>query len=89
MRNWHKYLVGDPEIRRPLGRPRYRCEVNINVGAKEIRCEDVDWNQLSLDRVQLQSLVNTVITLRFLKRGEPFDQLSDFRLIKNNSTPWS
>ena len=42
-RNAFWVLVGKPEGKRPLRRPRYWWEDNINIGNKEIGCEGVDW----------------------------------------------
>jgi hypothetical protein len=43
-------LVGKPEEKRPLGRPRHRWEDSIRMDLKEIVWEDVDWMHLSRDR---------------------------------------
>jgi hypothetical protein len=42
MRNAYKILVGKPKEKRPLGRPRYRCEDNIRMDLREIEVEGVD-----------------------------------------------
>jgi hypothetical protein len=57
-------LVGRPEGKRPLGRPRRRWEDNIKLDLSEIRIDVVNWIQLALDRVQWRPFVNTVINLR-------------------------
>jgi hypothetical protein len=49
MRNLHKILVGEPEGKRTLGRPRHRWENNIRMDLKEIWREIVDWIQLAQD----------------------------------------
>jgi hypothetical protein len=46
MRNAYKILVGKPEGKRPLGRPRRRWEDNININLSEIGLEAVDWIHL-------------------------------------------
>ena len=46
----HKVLVGKPERKRPLGRPRRRWEDNIKMDLKEIGWEDVDWIDVAQDR---------------------------------------
>jgi hypothetical protein len=61
-------LVGVPEGKKPLGRPRYRWEDNIRMGLREIRWECVNWIHLTQDRDQWRAFVNTVITLRVPKR---------------------
>jgi hypothetical protein len=64
MRNAYNILVGKPEGKRPLGRPRCRWEDNI-MDLKERRWEDVDWMILCQDRDKWRALVNTVMNLRF------------------------
>jgi hypothetical protein len=49
-RNVYKDLVGKPEGKRPLGRPRHRWEDGIRMNLKEIGWENVDWIQLAQDR---------------------------------------
>jgi hypothetical protein len=49
-RKAYKVLVGKPEGRRPLGRPRYRQEDGIRMYLKEIGCGSVEWIQLAQDR---------------------------------------
>jgi hypothetical protein len=41
--NEHKIWIGEPEEKRPLGRPRRRWENDIKLDLKEIVCEKVDW----------------------------------------------
>jgi hypothetical protein len=60
-----RVLVGMPEGRRPLGRPRHRWEDNIKMDLREIGIDGVNWIQLAQDRVQCRACVNTVINLRF------------------------
>jgi hypothetical protein len=57
-------LVGRPEGRRPLGRPRRRWEDNIKMDLREIMFEDVDWIHWAQDRDRWWALVNTVTNLR-------------------------
>jgi hypothetical protein len=42
-RGVYRVLVGKPEGKRPLGRPRYRWEDNIKMNLQEVRCGGVDW----------------------------------------------
>jgi hypothetical protein len=58
----YNILVGRPEGRRPLGRPRREDNVKMNLG--EIGFGDVDWINLAQDRDRWQALVNTVMNLR-------------------------
>jgi hypothetical protein len=59
-----RVLVGRPEGKRPLGRPRSRWEDNINMVLGEIEINGANWIQLAQDRVQWLTCVNTVINLR-------------------------
>jgi hypothetical protein len=63
-RNAYRILVGKPEGRRPLGRPRRRGVDNIKIYLREIGWDGVDWVDLALDRNQWRALVNTVMNLR-------------------------
>jgi hypothetical protein len=65
-RNAYRILVGKPEGRRPLGRPRRRWVDNIKMDLREIRWDGRDWIELALDRHQWRALVNTVMKLRVL-----------------------
>jgi hypothetical protein len=57
-------LVGKPEGKRPLGRPRRRWEENIKPDLRETGIDVANWIQLAQDRVQWQAIVNTVMNLR-------------------------
>jgi hypothetical protein len=64
MRNGYNILVGKPEGKRPLGRPRSRLEDNNNkMDLKEIWWEGVDWMHLVQDRDQWRNPINTVTNL--------------------------
>jgi hypothetical protein len=58
-------LVGRPEGKRPLGRPRRRWEDNIKLDLREIRIDETNWNQLAQDRAKWWDFVNTVMNLQF------------------------
>ena len=60
----HKVLVGKPEGKRPLGRPRRRWENNIKMDLQEIGCGVMDWMELAQDRDRWQALVSTVMNFR-------------------------
>jgi hypothetical protein len=60
-------LVGKPEGKRPLGRPRRRWVNNIKVDLKEIRWDGMHRIDLAQDRDQWRALVNTVMDLGFHK----------------------
>jgi hypothetical protein len=51
-RNAFRILVGKPEGRRPLGRPRRRWVDNIKIDLRDIVCEDVNWIPLAQYMVQ-------------------------------------
>jgi hypothetical protein len=55
--------VGKPEGKRPLGRPRRRCEKNVKMDLQEVGCWDMDWIDLALDRDRWWALVNAVMNL--------------------------
>jgi hypothetical protein len=57
-------LVGKPEGKRPLGRPRHRWIDNIKMDLLEIRVSVVDWIDLAQDRYRWRALVNSVMNLR-------------------------
>jgi hypothetical protein len=62
-RNGYSILVGKPEGKRPLGRPRCRWE-HIKMDLREIGWGGMDWIDLAQDRDQWRALVNTVANLR-------------------------
>jgi hypothetical protein len=64
VRGAYNILVGRPEGRRPLGRPRRRWEYNIMIDLWEIGFGDVDWIHWAHDRDRWRALVNTVMNLR-------------------------
>jgi len=59
-----RVLVGKPERRRPLGRPRRRWEDNIRMDLWEVGCGCVDWMELAQDRGRWRALVSAVMNLR-------------------------
>jgi hypothetical protein len=63
-RNLYRLLVGKPEGKRPLGRPRRRWMDNIMVGLLEMGLSVVDWIGLAQDRYRWRALVNAVMNLR-------------------------
>jgi hypothetical protein len=63
-RGVYRALVGKPEGRRPLGRPRRRWEDNIKMNLREVGWGGVDWIDLAQDRDRWRDLVNTVMNLR-------------------------
>jgi hypothetical protein len=63
-RNSYRVLVGNPEGKRPLGRPRHRWEDNIKMVLREMGLGDMDWIHLTQDRDQKRALVNAVMNFR-------------------------
>jgi hypothetical protein len=63
-RNAYRLLVGKPEEKRPLGRPRRRWVDNIRMDLGEVGCGDVGWIGLAQDRNRWRALVNSVLNLR-------------------------
>jgi hypothetical protein len=63
-RNVYRVLVGKPEGKRPLGRPRRRWIDNIKLDLLEIGVNVLDWIGLAQDRYRWIALVNSVMNLR-------------------------
>ena len=62
-RGVHSVLVGKPEGKRPLGRPRRRWKDNIKMDLQEMGWGG-DWMELAQDRDRWRALVNTVMNFR-------------------------
>jgi hypothetical protein len=62
-RNVYRLLVGKPEGKRPLGRPRRRWIGNIKVDILQIGLGGVDWIGLAQDRQSCRALVNAVLNI--------------------------
>jgi hypothetical protein len=65
-RNVYRVLMGKPEGKRPLGRPRHRREDGIRMDLRKIGWESVDWIKLAQDRGRWRVIVNTVMNLLVL-----------------------
>jgi hypothetical protein len=63
-RNMYRLLVGKPEAKRPLGRPRRRWVNNIKIDLVEVGWGDVAWIGLAQDRDKWRALVNALMNLR-------------------------
>jgi hypothetical protein len=63
-RGEYRVLVGKPEGRRPLGRPRRRWEDTIKMDLREVGWGGMDWINLAHDRDRWRALVNAVMNLR-------------------------
>jgi hypothetical protein len=64
MRSEYRILVGKPEGKRPLGRPKCRLKDNIKMDLWETGLEGVDWIHLARDRDQWRAVVDTVMNFR-------------------------
>jgi hypothetical protein len=63
----YKVLVGKPEGKRPLGRPRRRWEDVIRMDLREIGWEGVDWTRLAQDRDPWRAVLSEMMKLRVLE----------------------
>ena len=63
-REVYRVLVGKPEGKRPLGRPRHRWADNIKMDLQEVGCGYVDWIGLTQDRDRWRTVVSAVMNLR-------------------------
>jgi hypothetical protein len=63
-REVYRVLVGEPEGKRPLGRPRRRWVDNIRMDVQEVGCGYMDWIGLAQDRDRCRTLVSAVMNLR-------------------------
>ena len=63
-RNAYKVLVGNPESKRPLGRPGRRWEDNIKIDLREVGCDPGEWIALAEDRDQWRAYVRAVMKVR-------------------------
>jgi hypothetical protein len=72
VRNAYRILVGKPEEKRPLGRPRRRWVYNIKMDLREIGWYGMEWIDRAQDRDQWRGLVNTLLNLRVLYNAGKF-----------------
>jgi len=63
-RGVYRVLVGKPERKRPLGKPRRRWEDNIKMDLQEVGCGGMDCIELALDMDRWRELVNVVMNIR-------------------------
>jgi len=66
----YRVLVGKPEGKRPLGRPRRRWEDNIKMDLQEVGGGCGNWIELAQDRDRWRALVSTVMNFRVPKKRE-------------------
>ena len=63
-RKVYRVLLGKPEGKRPLGRPRRRWEGNIKMDLKAVGCDPGEWIDLAEDKDQWRAYVRAVMILR-------------------------
>ena len=68
----HRVLMGIPEGKIPLGRPRRRWEENIKMDLQEVECGSMDWIEMAHDRKRWRASVNVVMNLRVPYNAENF-----------------
>jgi hypothetical protein len=56
-------LVGKPEVKRPLGKPRHRGEDSIKMDPQDVGCGGMNWIELAEDRERWRALVNVAMNL--------------------------
>jgi hypothetical protein len=60
----YRVLVGNPEGKRPLGRPRRRWDSDIRIDLQEVGCGGMDWIGLAEDKGRWWAIVNAVMNFR-------------------------
>jgi hypothetical protein len=78
-----RFLVGRPEGKRTLGKPRRRWEDNIKIDLREVGIDVANWIHLAQDRVQWWACVEHGVEPSGSIRKDIFDRLSDKQLFKN------
>ena len=88
-RGGHRVLVGKPEGKRPLGRPRRRWEDNIKMDLQDVGRGCGDWMELAQDRERRRALVSTVMNFRVPQNAGNFlISCRTSQLLKKDSAPW-
>jgi len=63
-RSVYRVVVGQPEEKRPLGRPGHRWEENIKMDLQEVGCRGMDWIGVAQDRDRWRALLNVTVNFR-------------------------
>jgi hypothetical protein len=87
-RNAYRILVGKPERKRPLGRPRRTWGHNIRMDLREIRWDGMDWIDLAQGPVEGSCEHGNEHSCS-IKCWEIVEWLRNWRLLKKDSAPWS
>ena len=83
-------MVGKPEGKRPLGRPKRGWKDIITMDLQEVECEGMEWIELAQDRDKWLALVNALMNLPVpYTAGSLLTSWRAGRLLKKGSTPWS
>jgi hypothetical protein len=86
-RNAYRILVGKPEVKRPLARPRRRLVDNIKMDIREIGWDGVDWIDMVQDRDHWRALANGTEPPGSIKYWEVLEWLHNWRLPRKGSAP--
>jgi hypothetical protein len=84
-RNAYRLLVGKPEGRRPLGRPRRKCLDNIRTDLVEVEWGGVDWIGLAEDRDRWRTFANSVLNLRIPYNAERLSSVQTTRDLSSSA----
>jgi hypothetical protein len=87
--NAYRILVGKPEGKRPLGRPRRRWEDSIKMDLKRIGWGGTDWIDLTQNRDQWRTCEHGNEFSGSIKYWEILEWLRNWRLLMRGSSPWS
>ncbi|KAJ4440692.1 hypothetical protein ANN_08840, partial [Periplaneta americana] len=85
-RNAYSVLVGRPEGKRRLGRPRRRWEDNIKMDLREVGCDDRDWINLAQDRDRWRAYVRAAMNLRSIAQSLQEQAASSLRRSESRSS---